>query len=313
VSAWFRGRGRTVAPAVGCFGKLPLDREFLRVNAHHPEVEGLDRWIQGGLASAHERFAGDPAGEGRGLYGGWSGSHFLLPPAERGRRYCLGHMAPSRDSAGRRYPCTCFLLLDPRHAGPAHLLPVRYRGYLTAAAEVVAAGQQAAERGAWMERVRGLEAVAEPGDGGAPVADGDAVGDLLIHLLPGGGDRAAYLQILVEAAQRRRGGWWLALPAVAEAAVAEYGVAAWLRLADLLRPEGGGVAAFWGDGQVWLAAPPLSPRGLLYLLGHAGEDDRLVDTTDPATVAAAAGRATAPVAEAVANASVAELARWRWS
>jgi len=301
-----------VAPAVGCFGKLPLDREFLRVNAHHPEVEGLDRWIQGGLASAHERFAGDPAGEGRGLYGGWSGSHFLLPPAERGQRYCLGHMAPSQDSAGRRYPCTCFVLVDARNAGPVDLLPLRYRGYLAAAAEVVAAGQGAADRSVWMERVRSLEQVAGPDDGGVPVADGDAVGDLLTRLLPGGADRAAHLQLLVEAAQRRRGGWWLALPA-AEAAVADDGVAAWLHLADRLRPEGGGVAAFWGDGRVWLAAPPLAPRGLLYLLGHTGEDDRLVDATAPATVAAAAGRAGGPVAEAVANATVKDLGRWRWS
>ncbi len=308
MSAWLRGRGRTVAPAVGCFGKLPLDREFLRVNAHHPEVEGLDRWIQEGLASAHERFAGDPAGEGRGLYGGWPGSHFLLPPAERGQRYCLGHLAPSQDAAGRRYPCACFLLVDGRDAGPPALLPLRYRGYLAAAAKVVAAGQVAGDRGAWMERVRTLESVAAPGDGAA-VSDGAAVGELLGHLSPHGADPVGYLQIMVEAARRPRGGWWLALPAPA----AEESVAAWLHLANLLRSGESGLAAFWGGDRVWLAAPPLSPRGLLYLLGHAGEDDRLVDTTDSATVAAAAGRAGAPVADAVARATVAELGRWRWS
>jgi len=308
VSAWFRGRARTVAPAVGCFGKLPLDREFLRVNAHYPEVEGLDRWIQGGLAVAHEQLAGDPAGEGRGLYGGWHGSHFLLPPAERGQRYCLGHMAPSEDSAGRRYPCTCFLLLDARGAGPAHLLPLRYRAYLAAAEAVVAAGRGETERGAWMERVRSLESVAMPGNGEATVTEGDGVGALLAQLLPAGADATGHLQLLVEAAQRPRGGWWLALPAAAEEAVA-----AWLLFADHLRPDGAsGVAAFWGNGRVWLAAPPLAPRGLLYLLGHAGEDDRLVDATEAATVAAAAGRAGEPVAGAVANATVAELARWRW-
>ncbi len=308
MSAWFRGRSRAVAPAVGCFGKLPLDREFLRVNAHHPEVEGLDQWIQGGLAAAHDRLRGDPAGEGRGLYGAWRGSHFLLPPSQAGQRYCLGHLAPSEDSAGRRYPCTCFLLVEARQAGPGALLPLRYRDYLAAAAGVVAAGQTAADRGAWMERVRGLEAAAVAAEGVAPLAAGEGLGTLLTRLLPAGGDPAATMQLLVESLGRRRGGWWLALPASA----AEEAAAAWLQLAGAVAGEGGELAAFWGGDRLWLAAPPLAPRGLLYLLGHQGEDDWLVDATDPATVAAAADRVSTAVVEAVGRATVAELGRWRW-
>jgi len=309
VIAWFRSRGRapTVAPAVGCFGKLPLDREFLRIHAHHPEGDGLDRWLQGGLAAAHERFAGDPAGERQGLYGVWQGSHFLLPPAQPGQRLCLGHMAPSQDSAGRRYPCACFLLLDPRHVGVADLLPVRYRAYLAAAAEVVAAGQGATERSAWMEQVRSLEAVAGQAEVAPGVADGDRVGDLLARLLPAGADRAGTLQLLVETARRERGGWWLALPASTDEVVA-----AWLLLAGRLRPVAGDLAAFWGGGRVWLAPPPLAPRSLLFLLGHPVEDDRMVDATIAATVATAARRVTAGLAEAVAKATVADLSRWRW-
>jgi len=319
VTAWFLGRARTVAPAVGCFGKLPLDREFLRVNAHHPEVEGLDRWIQGGLAAAHERSAGDPAGEGRGLYGGWTGSHFLLPPATAGQRYCLGHMAPSQDSAGRRYPCVAFLLAPPREVEPIYLAPLRFLPFFDAAAAVVDRGMAAADRGAWLDQVRDLTGVAAAGAASA-VAE-ETVGARLGRLLPGDGAAVApgVLQILVETvAGRPRGGWVLRLPIAGESS--SRGVTDWLHLLDQLRPRGAAEpVALWGpaaaDGAaLWVIGGQPTPRAFLCLVDGGG-DDRLVDATDSDTVAQATTRVGHSVAEALAGDGVAvsrlSLCNWR--
>jgi len=319
VTAWFRGRARTVAPAVGCFGKLPLDREFLRVNAHHPEVEGLDRWIQGGLAAAHERSAGDPAGEGRGLYGDWTGSHFLLPPAAAGQRYCLGHMAPSQDSAGRRYPCVAFLLAPPREAEPIYLAPLRFLPFFDAAAAVVGSGMAAADRSAWLDEVRGLTGVAAPGV--APAAPEEAVGVRLGRLLPDGDADAVagVLQLLVETVVGRpRGGWVLRLPLTREPL--SRGVADWLHLLDQLRPRGAAEqVALWGpvaaDGAaLWVIGGQPTPRAFLFLVDGGG-DDRLVDATDPDTVAQATSRVGDGVVEALAGDGIAvsrlSLCNWR--
>ena len=95
---WLRNRA-TTTPVVGCYGKLPLDREFLRLNATHPEVEAVDRWIQAGMAAAHSRLDGRPEGEGRGVYGGWRGSDFIFPPPEKGQRNKSRAIVPSMSQA----------------------------------------------------------------------------------------------------------------------------------------------------------------------------------------------------------------------
>jgi type VI secretion system ImpM family protein len=308
VIGWLRRRGEATA-TVGCYGKLPLDREFLRLNATAPEVEAVDRWVQAGMAAAHSRLDGTPEGAGRGVYGGWRGGDFLIPPQERGQRYCLGHIHPSQDSAGRRFPCTLFLLASGRQAEPAYLAPLRYHAYLEAAAQVVQLGEEIGDRAAWLERVRGLASLAEPRAVDFPVEEG--VAERLARLLPDGASHAATLQLLVETVvDRPRGGWVVRLPVVGNATA----VAGWLHLVECLRPRDGAAhAAVWGDAALWLAAGSPAPGLFLNLLGLA-EDDRLVDGGDPATLAAVAGRVLPGVTAALDPGGVAlsRLSSWRW-
>ena len=305
---WLRGRA-TTTPVIGCYGKLPLDREFLRLNATHPEVEAVDRWIQGGMAAAQSRLAGRPEGEGRGVYGGWRGGDFLFPPPEKGQRYCIGHMHPSQDSAGRRFPCTLFLLAGVRQAEPAFLVPLRYHAYLDGAAQVARTGEEMGDRSAWLERVRGLAALAEPREVVFPVEEG--LGGRLSRLLPDAEIYAPTLQLLIETAvDRPRGGWALRLPAVE----VQGAVSGWLQLLDCLRRRDAAPhAAVWGDGVLWVFGGPPSSGLFLNLLGMP-LDDRLVDAMDGETLAAAGRRLASGIAAALdaGGVPVPRLASWRW-
>jgi type VI secretion system protein ImpM len=309
VIGWLRRRGEATT-TVGCYGKLPLDREFLRLNASAPEVEAVDRWIQAGMAAAQGRMDNTPDGAGRGLYGSFRGGDFLMPPQERGQRYCLGHLHPSQDSAGRRFPCTLFLLADGRHVEPTYLAPLRYHTYLAGAARVVQQGEEMGDKAAWLERVRNLASVAEPREVDFPAEEG--LSGRLARLLPDEARHAPTLQLLVETVvDRPRGGWVVRLPVAGDE---EAGVAGWLHLADGLRPrEGAAHAALWGNGVLWLVAGSPTPGLFLNLLGLL-QDDRLVDGGDEATLTAARGRLFPGVAAALGAGGVAitRLANWRW-
>jgi len=309
VIGWLRRRGEATT-TVGCYGKLPLDREFLRLNASAPEVEAVDRWIQAGMAAAQSRLDGTPESVGRGLYGGWPGGGFLMPPQERGQRYCLGYMHPSQDSAGRRFPCTLFLLADGRHVEPVYLAPLRYHAYLARAAQVAQEGEEMGDKAAWLGRVRDMASVAEPREVVFPADEG--LSGRLARLLLDDARHAPTLQLLVETVvDRPRGGWVVRLPVASEE---EAAVAGWLHLADCLRPRDGAAhAALWGNGLLWLFAGSPTPGLFLNLLGMA-QDDRLVDGGDEATLAAAGGRLLPGVAAALdpGGVAIARLANWRW-
>jgi type VI secretion system protein ImpM len=308
VIGWLRSRAATT-PVVGCYGKLPLDREFLRLNATHPEVEAVDRWIQGGMAAAHSRLDGRPEGEGRGVYGGWRGGDFVFPPPEKGQRYCIGHMHPSQDSAGRRFPCTLFLLAGARQAEPAFLVPLRYQAYLDGAAQVARSGEEMVDRTAWLERVRGLASLAEPREGAFPGDEG--LGARLSRLLPDPEIYAPTLQLLIETVvDRPRGGWALRLPVVEE----QGAVSGWLHLLDCLRPRDAAPhAAVWGDGVLFAVGGPPGAGVFLNLLGMT-QDDRLVDGMDGETLAAASRRLATGIATALdaGGVPVSRLSGWRW-
>jgi type VI secretion system ImpM family protein len=286
-----------------------MDREFLRLNATHPEVAAVDRWIQGGMAAAHSRLDGRPEGEGRGVYGGWRGGDFFFPPPEKGQRYCIGHMHPSQDSAGRRFPCTLFLLAGARQAEPAFLVPLRYQAYLDGAAQVARTGEEMVDRTAWLERVRGLAALVEPREVVYPVEE--ELEARLSRLLPDAEIYAPTLQLLIETVvDRPRGGWVLRLP-VAEGQGTTSG---WLHLLDCLRPrDAASHAAVWGDDVLWVVGGSPAPGVFLTLLGM-GQDERLVDAMDAPTLAAAGGRLVPGIAAALdaGGVPVSRLAGWRW-
>ncbi len=89
---------------VGCFGKLPLSPEFIRVNAKGPTLQALDQWIQEGLLFCRAKMG--PQWRNEFLQSDtW---HFLYQvPKEK--EWLIGVMTPSQDKAGRGFPMTVFL------------------------------------------------------------------------------------------------------------------------------------------------------------------------------------------------------------
>ena len=118
--------------APGCFGKLPAFGDFVRGDAHVPELAQLDAWVEPGLYRAQRQL-------GDGFAARWQ----QLPPLrfvfcpDGAERALTGWLIASRDAAGRRYP----LLLAVRQArGDVRSLPLRSSAFAAAARRCVEGG-----------------------------------------------------------------------------------------------------------------------------------------------------------------------------
>jgi type VI secretion system protein ImpM len=126
---------------VGLFGKIPAERDFVRVNAGAFLRAGLDRWFQEGvehLQSEHARLPEEPG-------------CFMLSPIV-GAQPFVGVLAPGEDALGRAFPVVIFAVLDPPPARVDFpLLPLRLASFweasarLATAAHALATAQLAAE------------------------------------------------------------------------------------------------------------------------------------------------------------------------
>ena len=138
---------------VGCFGKLPLSPEFIRVNAKGSAVQVFDQWLQEGLHG----------------YRASSGSHwirdylqsdtwnFLFHP--RGGTECLvGVMTPNQDKAGRGFPMAIFLRMEAfEFAGRLHRVPMYVQSFLDWAKQMVEEEWKGYSLQEFRERVSGWE------------------------------------------------------------------------------------------------------------------------------------------------------------
>jgi len=129
--------------AVGFFGKIPRERDFVRVNVGAFLHAGLDRWFQEGvehLQVERTRLPAEPAG-------------FLLSPAAGGPLF-VGVLVPGEDALGRIFPAVVFAALDQPAQTDLSLVPLQLAsfyeagGRLASAAHGFTAGQLAAEIGA---------------------------------------------------------------------------------------------------------------------------------------------------------------------
>ena len=128
--------------AVGFFGKIPKERDFVRVNVGAFLRARLDRWFQEGvehLQDERTRLPAEPAG-------------FLLSPAAGGPLF-VGVFAPGEDALGRIFPAVVFAALDRSPQTAPSLVPLQFASFyeagarLAGAAHGLAAGQLAAEIG----------------------------------------------------------------------------------------------------------------------------------------------------------------------
>lgn len=95
------------AGEVGCFGKLPLSPEFIRVNAKGATLEAFDQWIQEGLLWCREKLG--PQWRRDFLQSEtW---HFLFQTPNQ-EEWLIGVISPSHDKAGRGFPMMLFLRFE---------------------------------------------------------------------------------------------------------------------------------------------------------------------------------------------------------
>ena len=116
----FRRIEAEAAGTYALYGKLPNRADFVRVNAHHPAIVGLDELIQRTL----ERLS---------FSQGWAESYDRCGPSSfqmvsgDQRHTLIGMLAPSHDQAGRRYPLMA-AAISPSEvlAGHASIAPIAH-------------------------------------------------------------------------------------------------------------------------------------------------------------------------------------------
>jgi type VI secretion system protein ImpM len=119
---------------VGLFGKIPAERDFVRVNAGAFLRAGLDRWFQEGVEHLQRERTQLPAEPTR----------FLLCPTA-GAPPFAGVFAASQDAVGRAFPVAIFAVLDPPPARvDLPLLPAQLASFWDASARLAEATREIA-------------------------------------------------------------------------------------------------------------------------------------------------------------------------
>ena len=103
---------------VGCFGKLPLSPEFIRVNAKGSTLQDFDQWMQEGLLWCRAKLG--PQWRNNFLK---SESWNFLFQVPKQKEWLIGVMMPSQDKAGRGFPMTLFLRIE-NFSGDQALIPM---------------------------------------------------------------------------------------------------------------------------------------------------------------------------------------------
>src|SRR5512138_2296817 len=93
---------RVKEPAVGLYGKIPAERDFVRINAGDLQHAGLDEWFQQGLECLHNERMRLPE----------ESVHFVLM-APTGDAF-VGGFRPGQDAVGRNFPLIIAVRLEAR-------------------------------------------------------------------------------------------------------------------------------------------------------------------------------------------------------
>ena len=115
---------------MGFFGKIPAERDFVRINAGGFLQTGLDRWFQEGVEHLQgARLPEEPA-------------CFLLSTAADAQPF-VGVLAPGEDALGRAFPAIIFSELDAQRVRESFpLVPVQFTGFWEAGARLAVAARR---------------------------------------------------------------------------------------------------------------------------------------------------------------------------
>ena len=89
--------GVGVGMAIGVYGKVRSQPDFLRANAGEFSQAGLDRWFQDAMEIIRTEKTALPAGP----------TAFVLTPSDSGYAF-IGAFVPGTDAAGRLFPLAVF-------------------------------------------------------------------------------------------------------------------------------------------------------------------------------------------------------------
>lgn len=121
-------------PTVGCFGKLPIQAEYIKHNVAQRAVRELDAWFQNGLVLTARGSVAEPHAEASAP----PAHHAVFGGADE-QRPVLFSVVSSRDRSGRRYPFVVFQLpgsADRDLSGP--VVPLCFEAFFRAAADMLA-------------------------------------------------------------------------------------------------------------------------------------------------------------------------------
>ncbi|MDH5775348.1 MAG: type VI secretion system-associated protein TagF [Nitrospirota bacterium] len=116
------------AGEIGCFGKLPVSPEFIRVNAKGTTLEAFDQWIQEGLLWCRAKIG--PQWRNDFLQSEPWNFMFHIP---KQREWLIGVLVPSHDKAGRVFPMMVFYrLCDNTHGDSTYtaMYPLFFQEFL---------------------------------------------------------------------------------------------------------------------------------------------------------------------------------------
>ncbi|NYT59230.1 type VI secretion system-associated protein TagF [Alcaligenaceae bacterium] len=104
--------------AVGWYGKMPANGDFVHRRLSRELVQWWDKWLQTGVAGLHQRNAD------RSIEAEFQGAplwNFAIPSGFGSGVVQLGCIGPSRDRVGRSYPLVITLSMPERDFSPAVL------------------------------------------------------------------------------------------------------------------------------------------------------------------------------------------------
>lgn len=93
--------------AIGVYGKIPAQGDFVRINAADAAAQSLDQWVQESLDAMHRAGVELPA----------TPTYFVHHRLDPSVPVTVGAMCASRDRVGRVYPMIVFVRVDPAWIG----------------------------------------------------------------------------------------------------------------------------------------------------------------------------------------------------
>jgi type VI secretion system ImpM family protein len=126
----FASLPRMKEPAVGLYGKIPAERDFVRINAGDFQHAGMDQWFAQGIECLHTERLHLPD----------EGVHFVLV-APNGETF-VGGFRPGEDAVGRNFPLVISVRLEARKLVDAlPLFPSVFGPFFEAATTVAEAAR----------------------------------------------------------------------------------------------------------------------------------------------------------------------------